>query len=61
MADAAYCFMIVPRIPVLVQFWKEDDEFIAECKMLFDKSISKHLTLEIIFGLSVVVCKNILR
>ncbi len=61
MADASYRFTIMPRIPVLVQFWEKDDDFEAECKMLFDKSISKHLDLEIIFGLSVVVCKNILR
>lgn len=61
MADAAYSFLIAPRIPVLVQFWNKDDEFMAECKMLFDKSISDHLALEVIFGLSVVVCSGIVK
>lgn len=61
MADAAYCFLIAPRIPVLVQFWNKDDEFMAECKMLFDRSIADHLALETIFGLSVVVCRGLIR
>lgn len=61
MADAAYCFRIAPRIPVLLQFWEKDDEFMAECKMLFDRSIPDHLSLDVIFGLSVVVCKRILK
>lgn len=61
MADAAYCFRIAPRIPVLLQFWERDEDFMAECKMLFDKSISEHLALDVIFGLSVVVCRGIIR
>lgn len=61
MADAAYSFLIAPRIPVLVQFWNKDDEFMAQCNMLFDKSIADHLALEAIFGLSVVVCRGIIK
>jgi hypothetical protein len=59
MADAAFRFLIAPRVPVAIHFWEADDEFPAECKMLFDRSISEHLTLDIIYGLSVIVCDRI--
>jgi hypothetical protein len=58
MADAAYCFRIAPRIPVAVLLWQEDDEFPAQAKMLFDRSISDHLALDIIFALAVEVCSR---
>jgi hypothetical protein len=61
MADAVYSFRIASRIPVFLQFWEKDDEFMAECKMRFDRSISDHLTLDVIFGLSVVVCNRITK
>jgi hypothetical protein len=60
MADISFSFLIAPRIPVAIHFWEKDDEFPAECKMLFDRSISEHLALDIIYGLSVVVCERIL-
>ncbi len=56
MADAAYAFRIAPRIPVAVLFWRGDDEFPAEAKMLFDRSIGDHLALDIIFALAVEIC-----
>ncbi|EFK11297.1 conserved hypothetical protein [delta proteobacterium NaphS2] len=58
MADKAYAFRIAPRIPVAVLLWEGDDEFPAESKLLFDRSISEHLALDIIFSLSVFVCKT---
>lgn len=61
MADASYSFRIAPRIPVVLQFWEKDEDFMAECKMLFDRSISDHLAVDVIFGLSVVVCRWIIK
>ena len=61
MADSAYSFRIAPRIPVLLQFWDKDEDFMAECKMLFDRSISDHLALDVVFGLSVVVSRGIIK
>ena len=58
MADAAYSFRIAPRIPVAVLLWKEDDEFPAESKLLFDRSIGEHLALDIIFALAVEICSR---
>ena len=59
MADAAYAFEITPRIPVAVQFWDRDDEFPAEAKILFDKTIAEQLAPDIVFCLSVEICRRI--
>ncbi len=59
MADAAYSFKITSRIPVAVLYWKGDDEFPPEAKILFDKTIAGHLALDIIFALAVEVCNRI--
>ena len=58
-ADASYVFRIAPRIPVMVQFWDGDEDFPAESKLLFDKTITAHLTPDIIFCMAVEVCKRI--
>ena len=59
MADAAYAFEITPRIPVAVQFWDMDDEFSAEAKLLFDKTIAEQLAPDIVFCLTVEICRRI--
>lgn len=59
MADAAYIFRITPRIPVAVLYWDGDDEFPPESKILFDRSITMHLALDIIFALAVDICARI--
>lgn len=59
MADAAYSFQVTPRIPVAVLFWNGDDEFNPESKILFDKTITKHLAPDIIFCLAVEICERI--
>ena len=61
MADAAYIFKITPRIPIAVLYWEKDDEFKAEAKILFDKSIIKHLAIDIIFALTVHVCTKLAK
>ncbi|MBF0389526.1 MAG: DUF3786 domain-containing protein [Desulfamplus sp.] len=58
MADAAYSFAITPRILVAVLFWDCDDDFPAEAKILFDRSIS-YLALDIIFALAVAICSRL--
>ncbi|MBU0544654.1 MAG: DUF3786 domain-containing protein [Proteobacteria bacterium] len=59
MADAAYSFQITPRVPAAVLFWEGDDEFQPESKILFDKTITEHLTPDIIFCLAVEICQRI--
>jgi hypothetical protein len=59
MADAAFEFRILPRVPVAVLLWKSDEEFGAESRLLFDRTISEHLPLDIIFSLTVELCQRI--
>jgi hypothetical protein len=58
-ADAAIVFNITPKIPVAVLYWEGDEDFPPEAKILFDKSITHHLTLDIIFSLAIEICTRI--
>lgn len=59
MADAAYSFKITPRIPVAVLYWKGDDDFPAESKILYDRTIAEHLASDIIYALAVGICERL--
>jgi len=59
MADASFTFKIAPRIPVTVLYWQGDEDFPPEAKLLYDGSITKHLSLDIIFAMAVEVCSRI--
>ena len=59
MADASYRFNITPRIPVAVLFWDGDEDFPAESKMLFDKSIAGLLAPDIVLALAYEVCSRV--
>jgi Domain of unknown function (DUF3786) len=61
MADAAFVFEITPIIPVAVLYWTGDNEFPAESKILYDKSIIDHFALDIIFALAVGICEKLGR
>ena len=61
LADAAFVFSITPRIPVAVLYWQGDDEFPTEVKLLFDKTIDRHLASDIIYALAVGVCDRLAR
>jgi hypothetical protein len=59
LADAAFAFEITPRIPVAVLYWTGDDEFPAESKILYDRTIAEQLASDIIYGLAVGICEKI--
>jgi hypothetical protein len=59
MAEAAYSFEITSRIPVAVLYWKGDDEFPAESKILYDRTITEHLASDVIYALSVGICERL--
>jgi hypothetical protein len=61
MADAAYVFRITDRIPVAALYWQGDDDFPAECKILYDRTINAHLAPDVIYALAVGVCKRLGR
>lgn len=56
MGDAAFDFEITPRLPVRVLLWEGDEDFPAEAKILYDKTIMDHLTSDIVFALAVDIC-----
>lgn len=59
LADAAFAFKITPRIPVAVLYWVGDNEFPAESKILYDKTIAEQLASDIIYALAVEICERI--
>jgi hypothetical protein len=59
MADAAYCFNIVPHIPVAVLYWAGDEDFPAESKILYDSTIGEHFALDVVYALAVGICHRL--
>lgn len=53
-ADVALVFQVFPRIPVTLMFWdvKNDEDFEAEAKLMFDETVVDHLDLESIIFMS---------
>ena len=53
-ADAAIFFQALPRVPVMLLFWnaEPDDGFDAQCKLLFDETVTQHLDIESMLFLS---------
>ncbi len=59
LADAAFSFTITKDIQLAVLYWTGDEEFPAEAKILYDKSIAAPLPLDIVFALAFEVCGRI--
>ncbi len=55
--DLAYQFTAFPKVPVTLLFWKKNDGFEADAKLLFDETIIQHLDIEAIMFLSEHLCK----
>ena len=51
LADAAYKFLVFPKVPLYYLFWAGDDEFDPRLSILFDRSIEHHLAADAIWGL----------
>ncbi|KJR98851.1 MAG: hypothetical protein VR65_18765 [Desulfobulbaceae bacterium BRH_c16a] len=56
LADAAFRFDITPDLPVAVLLWQGDEDFPAEAGILYDRSITTLLSLDILFALAVAIC-----
>ena len=41
--DAAFAFHVLPRVPLAVIYWRGDEDFPANCQILFDASASHYL------------------
>lgn len=61
LADAAYWFQVTPRVPVSVLYWAGDEDFPAEAKILYDRTVTAHLSTDIVFALAVEICTRIAK
>jgi len=50
--DAAVVLSPLPKVPVTVILWTEDDEFPARADLLFDATCSAHLPLDILWSVA---------
>jgi hypothetical protein len=50
---ADYCFRLdlLPNVPLFLFLWSADDEFDADCKILFDRSAESHIDIEYLANL----------
>jgi hypothetical protein len=45
-ADYSCSFALLPHVPLFLLFWAADEEFDADCKLLFDRSAEYHVDIE---------------
>jgi len=45
-ADYICRFYLLPRVPLYLSFWATDEEFDADCKLLFDSSAEAYIDIE---------------
>jgi len=57
----AWILYLLPKVPVLVLYWPEEDEFPAKVKILFDQTADKFLDVESLMFLLEGLVKNIER
>lgn len=46
LADHAFIFWALPRLPIAIQLWEGDEEFPPEMRILFDRSAANYLPTE---------------
>ncbi|MDP6627158.1 MAG: DUF3786 domain-containing protein [Methanopyri archaeon] len=49
-ADAAFSFLLFPRLPIAVLLWLEDEEFAARATMLVDRTAGRHFQLDALWA-----------
>lgn len=59
-SPASIEFLPLPRVPVAIHLWPEDEEFSARCTFTFDASIHMQLPLDAIWALVQVLVQRIL-
>lgn len=61
MADRAFVFQVLPRVPLAVLLWKGDEEFSPEIRLLFDASAGNYLPTEDLAVVGRYLCTRLLR
>lgn len=60
LADAAFRFQALPKVPLYYLLWEGDEEFQPRLSVLFDRSVEHHLTADTIWGLVTLVSDALL-
>lgn len=60
-ADASFCLMALPKIPVYYMLWAGDNDFPPSLSILFDRSIENHLSADAIWGLTTLVSDALIK
>jgi Domain of unknown function (DUF3786) len=60
-ADAAYLFQALPRMPLILAYWQGEDEFPSSCKVLFDSAACNYLPIDGCAIIGNLLVKNVLR
>jgi hypothetical protein len=61
LADAAYSFQVLPRMPLVLAYWVGEEEFPSTCKVLFDSAACNYLPIDACAIIGNLLVKNILR
>ncbi|HSR12497.1 MAG TPA: DUF3786 domain-containing protein [Thermodesulfobacteriota bacterium] len=59
--DKAFALQVLPKVPIAYVLWKEDSEFPAEVKVMFDSTIQNHFSLDGIWCLVAEVSERLLE
>jgi hypothetical protein len=59
--ETSYTFAALPRIPLLLVFYDQDDEFPAAAKLLFDRSAPLWLDMECLAALGGIVADRLIK
>ncbi len=59
-ADDAYRFQALPRLPLLAAYWLGDEDFASSCRILFDHSVSHYLPIDACAVLGSLLTRRIL-
>jgi len=61
LGDAAYSFLTLPRVPLVVVYWQGDEEFSPTAQVLFDASAGHYLPVDLLSVLGSELCDRIIR
>lgn len=61
LGDAAYSFLVFPRVSMTLALWLGDDEFPARVSLLFDSNCHLHIPLDIVWAVALAACERLLQ
>ncbi len=61
LGDAAYSFLALPRVPLVVVYWQGDEEFSPTAQVLFDASAGHYLPVDALAVLGGELCGKIIK